>query len=223
MIFNENADRDMAIMNIAHALTSDLRKCLLQHETASFAVPGGTTPGPIFDAMSSVDIDWERVHVMLTDERWVPEDHPRSNAALVKSRLLTGRAAAARFISFYREGMTAAQAAPVLSEELKGEMPLSLLLLGMGEDMHTASLFPGAPGTAAAMAPDAPILCAVSPKDQPEERLTFSAPALNGAMDKHLAIFGDAKRAAFEGSARMPPAQAPVRAVMEGGIVHWAA
>lgn len=223
MNFNENADRDMAIMNIAHALTSDLRKCLLQHETASFAVPGGTTPGPIFDAMSSVDIDWRRVHVMLTDERWVPEDHPRSNAGLVKSRLLTGRASTAHFISFYRNGMRAAEAAPVLSEELKGEMPISVLLLGMGEDMHTASLFPGAPGTAAAMAHDAPILCAVSPEDQPEERLTFSAPALNGAMDKHLVIFGDAKRAALKAAGRLPAAQAPVRAVMEGGVVHWAA
>ena len=223
MKFNENADHDMAIMNIAHALTSDLRKCLLQHETASFAVPGGTTPGPIFDAMSSVDIHWDRVHVMLTDERWVPEDHPRSNAGLVKTRLLTGRASAAHFISFYREGMTAAEAAPVLSEELKTEMPISVLLLGMGEDMHTASLFPGAPGTAAAMAHDAPILCAVSPEDQPEERLTFSAPALNGAMDKHLVIFGEAKRAALKAADRLPVTKAPVRAVMEGGIVHWAA
>ena len=219
----EYPDAEMMMMDLADTLASELKNCLLVHEHASFAVPGGTTPGPIFDSLCAVDLDWSRVHVMLTDERWVPEDHPRSNAALVKSRLLTGRAAAARFISFYREGMTAAQAAPVLSEELKVEMPLSLLLLGMGEDMHTASLFPGAPGTAAAMAPDAPILCAVSPEDQPEERLTFSAPALNGAMDKHLVIFGDAKRAAFEGSARMPPAQAPVRAVMEGGIVHWAA
>lgn len=223
MKFNENADRDMAAMNVAHALTSDLRRCLLHHETASFAVPGGTTPGPIFDVMSSVDIDWSRVHVMLTDERWVPEDHPRSNAALVKNRLLTGRAAAAHFISFYRDGMTAAEAAPELSKKLASELPLSLVLLGMGEDLHTASLFPGAPGTEAAMSFNAPMLCAVAPEDQPEERITLSAKALNSAMDKHLVFFGDAKRAAFEKSAGVPPEDAPVRAVMEGGVVHWAA
>ena len=223
MIFNENADRDMAVMNVAHALTSDLRKCLLRHETASFVVPGGTTPGPVFDAMSSVEIDWHRVHVMLTDERWVPENHPRSNAALVRSRLLTGPAAQAKFISFYREGMTAAEAAPLLSQELAGEMPISLLLLGMGDDMHTASLFPGAPGLDAAMAPDAPLVCAVSPPDQPEDRITFSARALNGAMDKHLVIFGDAKRAALETAQKSKPEEAPIRAVLEGGHVHWAA
>lgn len=222
MTFNSNADRDMAIMNLAHALTSDLRKCLLRHEFASFAVPGGTTPGPVFDAMSSVDIDWNRVHVMLTDERWVPEDHPRSNAGLVKSRLLTGRAAAAHFVSFYRDGMTAAQAAPILSEELAGEMPLSLLLLGMGDDMHTASLFPGAPELPAAMASDAPLVCAIAPADQPEERITLSAPALDGAMDKHLVIFGTAKKDAWERARNLPPEQAPIKAVMSGGTVHWA-
>lgn len=223
MSFISNADRDMAVMNLAHALTSDLRKCLLQHEFASFAVPGGTTPGPIFDAMSTVEIDWSRVHVMLTDERWVPEDHPRSNAGLVKSRLLTNRAAAAKFIPFYRDGLTATEAAAQLSEELAGEMPLSLLLLGMGEDMHTASLFPGAPELPAAMAADAPLLCAMAPADQPEERITFSAQALNGAMDKHLVIFGDAKKTAWERAQSAPPEAAPVSAVMDGGTVHWAA
>ncbi|GFE48285.1 6-phosphogluconolactonase [Roseobacter cerasinus] len=223
MSFIENADRDMAIMNVAHAITSDLRKCLLQHETASFAVPGGTTPGPIFDAMSSVEIDWDRVHVMLTDERWVPEDHARSNAGLVKARLLTGRAAAAKFISFYRDGMSAEEATPTLSEALAGEVPISVLLLGMGVDMHTASLFPGAPGVAAAMARGAPLVCAVNPADQPEARITLSAPALDGAMDKHLVIFGDDKRAAFERAQSLPPTEAPISAVISGGTTHWAA
>ncbi|WP_299961981.1 6-phosphogluconolactonase [uncultured Roseobacter sp.] len=223
MIFNENADRDMAVMNIAHALTSDLRKCLLRHEFASFAVPGGTTPGPIFDAMSSVDIDWSRVHVMLTDERWVPEDHDRSNAGLVKARLLTGRAAAARFIPFYRDGMSADDAAPQLSAELQGEVPISVLLLGMGADMHTASLFPDAPGLAAAMARGAPVVCAVHPADQPEARITLSAPILDGAMSKHLVIFGDDKRAAWDRAQSLPPEKAPIGAVMSEGTIHWAA
>ncbi|MDW3225681.1 MAG: 6-phosphogluconolactonase [Paracoccaceae bacterium] len=223
MKFIENADRDMAIMNVAHALTSDLRKCLLQHEFASFAVPGGTTPGPIFDAMSSVDIDWHRVHVMLTDERWVPEDHARSNAGLVQARLLTGRAAAATFVSYYRDGLSAQAAASQVSEALVGEVPISVLLLGMGADMHTASLFPGAPGLAEAMAPGAPLLCAVSPEDQPEDRISLSASALNGAMDKHLVIFGQDKRAALERAMTLPAQEAPIGAVINGGIVHWAA
>ncbi|MFK7881225.1 6-phosphogluconolactonase [Roseobacter sp.] len=223
MKFVENADRDMAIMNIAHALTSDLRKCLLQHEFASFAVPGGTTPGPIFDAMSSVEIDWDRVHVMLTDERWVPEDHARSNAGLVKARLLAGHAAAAKFISYYQQGMSAQEATAQRSQALVGEVPISVLLLGMGADMHTASLFPGASGLAEAMGQDAPILCAVEPGDQPEARVSLSAQVLEGAMDKHLVIFGEEKRRAFERAMTLPALEAPIGAVIGGGTVHWAA
>ena len=223
MKFNTYADRDMAIMNIAHAITSDLRKALLQHETVSFAVPGGTTPGPVFDAMTAVEIDWSRVRVMLTDERWVPEGHARSNAGLVRSRLLTGRAAAASFVSFYREGMTAEAAAPVVSKELAGFLPISVLMLGMGADMHTASLFPDAKGAKAAMARGADILCVVEPEDQPEVRVTFSAQALDGAMDKHLVIFGDEKKAAIERARTLPPEDAPIIAVMNEGTVHWAA
>lgn len=223
MIFNENADRDMAIMNVAHALTSDLRKCLLMHEFASFAVPGGTTPGPIFDAMSSVEIDWGRVHIMLTDERWVPEGHARSNAGLVRSRLLTGNAAAAKFISFYREGMTAEAAAPEVAEVLSAKVPISVLLLGMGADMHTASLFPGAPGLDAAMARAAPLVCALAPEGQPEARITLSAQALTGAMDKHLVIFGEDKRIALEKAQHLSPLEAPIASVIKGGTVHWAA
>ncbi|WP_298918267.1 6-phosphogluconolactonase [uncultured Roseobacter sp.] len=223
MKFVENSDRDMAIMNVAHALTSDLRKCLLQHEFASFAVPGGTTPGPVFDAMSSVEIDWSRVHVMLTDERWVPEDHARSNAGLVKARLLTGHAAKAQFVSFYRDGMTAQEAAPEISAMLTDQVPISVLLLGMGADMHTASLFPGAPELEGAMHRDAPLVCAVTPHDQPEARISLSGPALNGAMDKHLLIFGDDKRAAFDRAMTLPALEAPIGAVIKGGTVHWAA
>lgn len=223
MNFIENADRDMAVMNVAHALISDLRKSLLQHERVSFAVPGGTTPGPIFDAMSSVEIDWHRVQVLLTDERWVPEDHARSNAGLVKARLLTGHAAEAKFISYYREGLSAREAAPQVSQALAGVLPISVLLLGMGADMHTASLFPGAPGLSAAMARDASALCAVMPESEPEARISLSAQALNGAMDKHLIIFGDDKRAALERAMTLPGLEAPIGAVIKGGTVHWAA
>lgn len=222
MKFNAYADRDMAIMNIAHAVTSDLRKALLRHDTVSFAVPGGTTPGPIFDAMTAVEIDWGRIRVMLTDERWVPEGHERSNGGLVRSRLLTGHAAAASFVPFFREGMSAQEAAPEVSKALAGDMPISVLMLGMGADMHTASLFPGAVGLTAAMARNAPILCAIEAEGQPEMRITLSAQALDGAMDKHLVIFGAEKKAAFERARSLPPEEAPIAAVMSEGTVHWA-
>jgi 6-phosphogluconolactonase len=216
------ADREMAAMGLADAIASALRRTLSQGDDACMAVPGGTTPGPVFDLLSGADLDWGRVTVLLTDERWVPDDHPRSNAGLIRERLLQGRAAAAHFIPFYRPGLTAAEAAEQLSYDLAKQFPLSVCVLGMGADMHTASLFPGAQGLAEALDPAAPALCAIMTDAQPEPRITLSAPILDNAMEKHLVIFGEDKKRALETAMRRPPEEAPVAAVMEGGTVHWA-
>ena len=223
MEFFEYPDRDMAAMRIADMLAGKLRELLMNRESVSLAVPGGTTPGPIFDVLSAADVDWDRVTIMLTDERWVEPDSPRSNAGLISARLLQGPAAAARFQPFYKHGMTADEAAKELSEEISGLLPLSMVLLGMGDDMHTASLFPGARGLDTALAEDAPALCAIETDAQPEPRITLSAPALNRAIEKHLVIFGDSKREAFEAAMSQPAHVAPIRAVIQGGFVHWAA
>ena len=217
----EYPDRDYAAISIADTLASEVENALFNHDTVTLAVPGGTTPGPIFDSLCAADLEWDRVHVMLSDERWVPEDHERSNGKLIKERLMVDRAAAAQFVPFYRDGMTPAEAAPGLSQELAPEMPISLLLLGMGADMHTASLFPGAEGLAAMLAADAPLVVPVSVAGQ-EPRISFSGPALAGAMSKHLVIFGADKQAALERAMTLDPVEAPIRAVLDGMTIHWA-
>lgn len=218
----EYPDREMLAMQLAHVLASELRKCLLVHPFASFAVPGGTSPGPIFDMICATDLEWDRVHVMLTDERWVDEGDAQSNTRLIKERLLVDKAAAATFLPFYRAGQTAENGAAMAADSLAAEMPISLVLLGMGDDMHTASLFPAADGLAAALAPDAPLLCAVHPEGQ-TARVTLPAHALQGAMSKHLLIYGDAKRVALERALHLPPEQAPIATVLNDLVVHWAA
>ncbi len=218
----EYADRDLAAMGLADAMASALKNALLTNESASLAVPGGTTPGPVFDILSAADLAWDRVTVLLTDERWVPDDHERSNAGLIRDRLLQNRAAKARFLPYYREGLTAQEATEGLSNEFAPHFPLSLLVLGMGADMHTASLFPGAEGLDTALRPDAPAVCAISTDSQPEPRITLSAPVLNGAIEKHLVIFGDDKKAALENAKGRAPEEAPITAVIQGGTVHWA-
>jgi len=216
------ADRELAVMKLADEMAAALRTQLAVQERVSIAVPGGTTPGPIFDALSAVDLDWARVTILLTDERYVPEDSPRSNAGLIRGRFLQGKAAAARFIPFFQPGADAAEAAAALSAGLEDQLPLSLVVLGMGEDMHTASLFPGAHGLEAALAPDAPIVLPISTESQPEPRLTLSARVLNGALHKHVLMFGTAKRDAFENALGRDPVEAPIMAVVQGGTVHWA-
>ncbi|MCE8009671.1 6-phosphogluconolactonase [Aestuariivita sp.] len=222
MTFKEYPDRDLLAIDLANALAGELENCLLRHEHASFAVPGGTSPGPVFDVLCAADLDWGRVHVMLTDERWVPQDHARSNARLIQDRLLTDRAARAVFLPFYAPAEDPEAVLAEVTAPLVPELPLSVLLMGMGTDMHVASLFPGAPGIEAALAPDAPILVAQSPPTQPEARVSLSARVLDGALSKHLLITGEEKRAALERAMALPPEEAPINAVLSETTIHWA-
>lgn len=216
------ADREMAAIGLADIMASTLRRALETTDHVSLAVPGGTTPGPIFDVLCAAELDWERVTVLLTDERWVPDTHERSNAGLIRTRLLQGPAAKATFFPFYKEGLTVGEASAVLSNDLKHLFPLSLVLLGMGADMHTASLFPGASGLEDAMRADAQAVCAIATESQPDPRITLSAPVLNAAVEKHLVIFGDEKRKALGNAMNCAPQEAPISAVITGGTVHWA-
>ncbi|MEP5731818.1 MAG: 6-phosphogluconolactonase [Sulfitobacter sp.] len=218
----EYADRELLAISVANVLASELRKSLTMHDFVSLAVPGGTTPAPIFDLLSAADLEWGKVHVMLTDERWVDEANDASNARLVKNHLLTDRAVDAHFLPFYRDGLSAEAGSAEVASSLQGELPISVLLLGMGADMHTASLFPASPGLAEAMAPGAPLLCPARPPSQDTARVTLAAHVLKGAMSKHLVIFGDEKRSALEKAMTLPPQDAPIGAVIGGGTVHWA-
>ncbi|MFP4327950.1 MAG: 6-phosphogluconolactonase [Paracoccaceae bacterium] len=218
----EYADRELLAMDLANKLAGEINAALRNDERVLFAVPGGTSPGPVFDALCGATLDWASVDVILTDERWVAQDDPRSNTRLVRERLLTDRAAAARLVPMYRPTGTPEEALEDLSEAIRPRLPLSVLLLGMGEDMHCASLFPEAEGLEAALAEDAPPLVALRAPGVPEPRISLTAPALDGALSKHLLIMGEAKRAALERAQELDPMEAPIRAVMSGMTVHWA-
>ena len=219
--FVEYPDREVQAMDLADRLMSELNMALHQSDEVTLAVAGGTTPGPVFDLLCDADIDWARITVMPTDERWVPEDHERSNARLIRERLLKGRAAKASYLSLYAGGSTPEDALPALCETVAARLPLSVVMLGMGGDMHTASLFPGTPGLPEALTTEAP-LAVMRPESQPEPRISLSAKALAGAMNCHLMITGADKRAALDRAQGLPPEDAPVRAILNGTTIHWA-
>ena len=221
MSFQEYSDRKMLIIEVAQKIVGDLKTALLTQENVSFVVPGGTTPGPIFDILCTADIEWNRVHVMLSDERWVPDDNDRSNAKLLRDRLLVNRAAAAKFTPFYVPDVEVAVACKDVSETLASEWPVSVLVLGMGADMHTASMFPQANGLGAALSANADALLPIQAEGQ-EQRVTLSAPVLNRAISKHIVIFGDDKRVALDVAKGSLPEVAPVAAVLDGAKIHWA-
>lgn len=215
-------DREFLMLGLANAIAGQLADFLRREGKASLCVPGGTTPGPIFDTLSGVDIDWGNVAVFLNDERWVGEDSPRSNTRLLRERLLRGKAAAARLVPLYAPADQPEDMLAALAEDIAPHLPISVLLLGMGADMHTASLFPGADRLDAALAADAPVLMALRADAAGEPRITLTAPVLRGAMHIHVLITGAEKRAALERAMTLSVAEAPVRAVLDNATVHWA-
>jgi 6-phosphogluconolactonase len=217
----EYPDAELMMMDLADTLAGELKNCLLVHEHASFAVPGGTTPGPIFDNLCAVDLDWSRVHVLLTDERWVPETSERSNTRLLRERLLIEKAAAARYVPLYADADTPEEKLAELAAALAPELPISVMLLGMGTDMHTASIFPGADQLDHALNGNDTLVAMRAP-GVPEPRITLSARVLKEAMSRHIVIIGAEKRAALERARNLQPEEAPIAAVLSGSTVHWA-
>jgi 6-phosphogluconolactonase len=222
MQIEEYPDRDMLAIDLANQLAGDLNALLHNEERVTFVVPGGTTPGPIFDDLCASDIDWSRVTVMLSDERWVPVDNERSNTGLIMNRLLVDRAAAADYVPLYAPAPQPEDVLQDLTSRVSEHLPIGVLLLGMGADMHTASIFPEADHLDVALGSDAPDLVAMRAAGAPEPRITFSARALNDAMRKHIVIMGDEKRAAIEKAAHLSAKEAPVQAVLRNAIIHWA-
>lgn len=215
-------DRDMLMLRLASRISSELGETLRSQGRATLCVPGGTTPGPIFDILSGVELDWARVAVVLNDERWVPENHPRSNTKLLRERLLVGRATAAQLVPLYADRPTPEEALDLLSDGLRPHLPISVLLLGMGADMHTASLFPGADHLKQALASDAPPVMALRAQAAGEPRITLTAPVLRAALRIHVLITGDEKRIALERARSLPEEQAPLACVLSQAMVHWA-
>ena len=218
----EYPDRELMMLSLANTIAGELADFLRREGRASLCVPGGTTPGPVFDTLAGVDIDWAGVSVFLNDERWVPESSPRSNTRLLRERLIRGKAAGAALVPLHADTPTPEESLADLAAGIAPHLPISVLLLGMGADMHTASLFPGADRLAEALAADAPILMALRADAAGEPRVTLTAPVLRGAMACHILITGAEKRAALERAQQLGPLEAPVCAVLANATVHWA-
>lgn len=215
-------DREFLMISLAGSITSQLTAALNRDGRATLCVPGGTTSGPVFDILSGVDIDWANVAVLLNDERWVPQDSPRSNTGLLRDRLLRDKARLAQLIPLYADAPAPEDKLDELSAGIAAHLPITVLLLGMGADMHTASLFPGADRLAQALALDAPVLMALRAEAAGEPRITLTAPVLKAAAHIHILITGADKREALDRAATLTPMDAPIRAVLDNATVHWA-
>ena len=215
-------EREELIQKVAAKISSALITALDGRETITFAVPGGTTPGPILEKLSEFYLDWARVNVILGDERWVPHSHERSNTRLIMKTLFKNEAKKARFIPMYADFASPEDGILHINKDIEPALPLSVALLGMGADMHTASLFPESKNLGLALSKDAPNVVAVSATGIPEPRISLTARVLNSSQEKHLVFFGVDKKRVLDEAMFLDPLSAPVSAVLDGAVAHWA-
>lgn len=204
----------------AGAVVSALEAGLRLNGTASLAATGGRSPGPVYDLMALAPLDWARVRITLTDERWVDPASPDSNARLVRERLLTHRAAEAAFHPLHGGEPDPESAARHASALFHSWPPLDVVMLGMGEDGHVASLFPGSPALELGLDPAAPACIAVPAgvgRPPPQARLSLTIRGLITAGLVVILTSGAAKRRVLERALEGgDPRELPVRAVLQG-------
>lgn len=203
---------------LAERIAGRLRDAVAERGHALLAVSGGSTPKHFFEALSRQTLDWAKVQITLVDERWVPESNERSNAALVKAMLLQHEASQAQFVPLYSDAPTPeAGLAAVRARLASLELPFDAVILGMGNDGHTASFFPG--GDRLPEALDINNTARVLPMragGAGEPRITFTLSALLDTRALYLHIEGEAKRQLLA-DARLALGEAanfPVRSVL---------
>jgi 6-phosphogluconolactonase len=192
--------------------------------TATLVVSGGRSPVAFFQNLAKQKLDWSKVVVTLADERWVPVEHADSNAGLLKRYLLQGPAAKAQFLSLYSASANLEQAAEQ-ADRLLAELPaIDVLVLGMGDDGHTASLFPNSPNLSDALKVDGTRRCyPMLAPTVPHQRLTMSRALLASAKTTVLSISGQSKLTTLSAAlAGDDVAAMPIRAFLQPTLeIYW--
>lgn len=202
---------------LAEEIAGRLKAGVTARGGAVLAVSGGKSPVRLFQLLAQADVPWSAVTVTLVDERWVPPTDEASNERLVYEHLLVGKAASARFVSLKTDAATPeAGAAECHAALARLTLPFDVIVLGMGDDGHTASLFPHAPGLAEALDTARPGLCAaVRPQTAPHPRMSLSLKALQSCRWLVLPLQGEGKLKTYRTALEDGPVEdMPVRSVL---------
>ena len=211
---------------LAASIAAQLQRAISERGAASLVVSGGRSPIGLFEALSLQALDWPRVTVTLADERWVDAVDADSNERLVRRHLLINGAAEARFLPLKNDAATPEEGSVAANAALADlPRPFDALVLGMGDDAHTASLFPGAATLDQALSTTSSCI-AVRPPRAPHPRLSLSRNALLDARSIYVLITGDAKLSVIEQALEPGPiASMPIRAILHQARVpveiHW--
>jgi len=190
-------DRETLDQALAEHVTSKLAQGISARGVAHLVVSGGSTPAALFSLLADADLAWQHVVVMLADDRWVPADHDDSNERLVRETLLTGRAKQAQFLSLLPTPDDEVVNLAGLSTLLRSVPRFDVVLLGMGEDAHTASLFPCASALKEGLTTDAGALI-TRPRTAPHQRVSMSRRRLEMTDCGVIHIVGQNKKSVLE-------------------------
>jgi 6-phosphogluconolactonase len=228
--FHKFADQQTLCQKLSQRICMALQKAIAERGKASLVVSGGSTPVPLFTAMSEISMKWDRVFITLADERWVEVSDRDSNEASVRKHLMRNQAEGAHF-----HGLKNSHASAVDGEKECEEglvllpVPFDIVILGMGLDGHTASLFPGASRLNDAVDMSSGRLCmAMIPVTAPHGRMTLTLPALLDSRQIYLHLSGEEKRDVYERALGGDSVEKmPIRAVLNQDKVpvnvYWAA
>lgn len=214
--------------SLSAEVSKRLRNAIQNYGKASLVLSGGRTPMGFFHQLSQQVLEWEKVTVTLADERWVDNEHSDSNEKLVRENLLINEAHCAQFLSLKNEAETAVDGEAALEAELSGCGQFTVVILGMGDDGHTASLFPGATALAAGLDLNSGRSCiAVTPTAAPHERISMTLPRLLNTDCLIIHISGENKQKVLEqAQAGTSVEELPIRAILQQSqvpvTVYWA-
>ncbi|WP_060484627.1 6-phosphogluconolactonase [Pseudomonas sp. NBRC 111123] len=218
------ADARALAATLAHDVAERLRAAIASKGQACVVLSGGRSPVPFLEQLASEQLDWAKVTVSLADERWVPVEHADSNAGLLARHLLKGAAAKARFVGLYQQAENL-DAAAASADQALAELPaIDVLVLGMGDDGHTASLFPNSPNLAEGLDPDSKRRCLpMLAPSVPHQRLSLTRSVLASAAFIALSVQGPGKlatlRAALAGN---DLSEMPIRAFLHDPLdIYW--
>ena len=209
---------------LALNVAEQLRTAIAARGVATLVVSGGRSPVAFFQHLAKQALDWSKVVVTLADERWVPVEHADSNAGLLKRYLLQGAAAEARFVSLYSPAPSLELAADQAERVLADLPAIDVLILGMGDDGHTASLFPNSPNLTEALQADGSRRCwPMLAPTVPHQRLTMSRALLASARSIVLSISGQSKLTTLSAAlAGDLVAEMPIRAFLQPPLeIYW--
>lgn len=188
--------REEANEALSQKIAENLRASLTEYGKASLWCSGGSTPMPMYRELSNAELDWSKVLVSLVDERYVPPTDEASNERLIKENLLANNAESCQFIPFFQITSSPEESQQQLEKTLREHIhgALDVVVLGMGNDGHTASLFPCAKETEQAVsAENDQFTCVTYPRMAPHPRLTLTLNRLLASRNIYLLLFGEEK------------------------------